>query len=662
MNNKETRERIKKLREIIDRYRYAYHVLDKEEVSSEALDSLKHELFLLEQQYPDLITPDSPTQRVAGKPLDKFGKIIHDTPMLSLEDIFEEEELFDWEKYLKRLKPAEDFKYFCELKIDGFAISLIYENSIFKMGSTRGDGRVGEDVTQNLKTIESIPLRLKENIKGIVEIRGEVYMDKLAFEKANKEREKMDLPLYANPRNLAAGSIRQLDSRLAASRDLKFLAYDLITDVGVKTHSQKHEKLKIFGFKTDSGKICNNTKEITIFWKQIFEKRKSLPFLIDGVVVNVEDNMLFKNLGVAGKSPRAGRALKFSPKQATTKVKDIKIQIGRTGSATPVAILEPVKMEGVTVGRATLHNDDEIKRLGLKIRDTVIVERAGDVIPKISKVLSELRNGQEKPFKMPINCPICETKLIRPGAEVVWRCPNVHCPARKRENLYHSTSKKAFDIEGLGPKIIDQLSEANLISDPSDIFELQAGDLLSLQRFAQKSADNLIQAVSEKKEVTFPRFIYALGIRHVGEETAIDLARRFKTLNSLIAADLCDLQTIEDIGPVASKSIFDWFREKRNLNLLNRLNEVGIKIKKYQEEGNKKLSNQRFVLTGSLDSMSRERAYEMIREMGGEAGESISSKTNYLIIGKDPGSKLQKAQKLGVKIIEEKEFLKLLNE
>jgi DNA ligase (NAD+) len=343
-------------------------------------------------------------------------------------------------------------------------------------------------------------------------------------------------------------------------------------------------------------------------------------------------------------------------------VKDIKIQIGRTGSATPVAILEPVKMEGVTVGRTTLHNDDEIKRLGLKIGDTVIVERAGDVIPKISKVLTELRNGQEKLFKMPINCPICETKLIRPEVEVVWRCPNVHCLARKRENLYHFASKKAFDIEGLGPKIIDQLSEANLISDPSDIFELQTGDLLSLERFAQKSVDNLIQAVNEKKEVTFPRLIYSLGIRHVGEETAIDLARRFKTLDNLTRADLCDFQTIEDVGPVASKSIFDWFREKRNVNLLNRLKEVGIKIKKYQEESSKKLSNQRFVLTGSLDSMSREKAYERIREMGGEIGESISSKTNYLIIGKDPGSKLQKAQKLGLKIIKEKEFLRLLNE
>jgi DNA ligase (NAD+) len=662
MEKQAAKERIKKLREVIDRHRYAYHVLDKEEISSEALDSLKHELFLLEQQYPDLITLDSPTQRIAGKPLDKFGKVSHDIPMLSLEDIFTKEELFSWEKHIKRLEPYKQFQYFCELKIDGFAISLIYENSIFKIGSTRGDGKIGEDVTQNLKTIESIPLKLKEDIKGIVEIRGEVYMGKLAFEKANKEREKGGLPLYANPRNLAAGSIRQLDPKLAASRDLKFLAYDIVSDVGAKTHSQKHEMLKSLGFKTDSGKICNNVEQIIDFWKQVFDKRKTLPFLIDGVVVNIEDNVLFKNLGVAGKSPRAGRALKFSPKQATTKVKDIKIQIGRTGSATPVAILEPVKIEGVTISRTTLHNEDEIKRLGLKIGDTVIIERAGDVIPKISKVLSELRGGQEKSFRMPINCPACDTKLIRPEPEVVWRCSNVHCPARKRENLYHFSSKKAFDIEGLGPKIIDQLSEANLISDPLDIFELQIGDLLSLERFAQKSADNLIQAVNEKKEVTLPRFIYSLGIRHVGEETAIDLAKRFKTLDNLIKADISDLQTVEDIGPVASKSIFDWFKEKRNLNLINRLKEVGIKIKKYQEEGSKKLSGQRFILTGSLNSMSREKAYERIRKMGGEIGESVSSKTSCLIIGREPGSKLQKAQKLGVKIIGEKDFLNLLNE
>ncbi len=662
MTKKEARERIEKLKETINRNRYQVHVLDKEEIPAEILDSLKHELFLLEQRYPDLITSDSPTQRVAGKPLDKFRKVEHNIPMLSLEDIFSQEELLSWEKYILKLVSTQQFEYFCELKIDGFAISLIYENGIFKIGSTRGDGKTGEDVTQNLKTIESIPLKLNKEIKGIVEVRGEVYMDKQAFERINKKREKEGLPLYANPRNLAAGSIRQLDSRLAASRDLKFLAYDLVSDIGQKTHSQKHEMLKSLGFKTDLGRVCKNTAEIIDFWKQVFDKRRTLPFLIDGVVVNVNDNELFKNLGVAGKSPRAGRALKFSPKQATTKVKDIKIQIGRTGSATPVATLEPVKIEGVTISRTTLHNEDEIKRLGLKIGDTVIVERAGDVIPKISKVLIELRTGKEKVFHMPLICPICSTKLTKPESEVILRCSNINCLARKRENIYHFASKKAFDIEGLGPKIIDQLSDANLISDPSDIFDLKEGDLLSLERFAEKSANNLIKAISESKNVSLPRFIYSLGIRHVGEETAQDLAKEFKTLDNLMKADILDLERISEIGPIGSESILNWFKEKENIKLIERLRNAGVKIKSFHEETNLKLSGKKFVLTGSLKTLSRERAYGRIRKEGGDVGETVSSKTDYLVIGEDPGSKLGKAGKLGVKIIDEQEFLKLINE
>lgn len=662
MTKKEAQERIEKLRETINYHRYQVAVLDKEEMSAEVLDALKHELFLLEQQFPDLITPDSPTQRVAGKPLDKFGKVEHKIPMLSLEDIFTGEELLSWEKYILKLTLNKQFEYFCELKIDGFAISLIYENSIFKLGSTRGDGKIGEDVTQNLKTIESIPLKLNKKIDGVFEVRGEVYMDKKVFERINKEREKDSLPLYANPRNLAAGSIRQLDPKLAASRDLKFLGYDIVSDADLKTHSQKHELLKSLGFKTDPGKICKNTKEIIDSWKEVFNKRKSLPFLIDGVVVNINNNELFKSLGVAGKSPRAGRALKFSPKQATARVKDIKIQIGRTGSATPVAILDPVKIEGVTIGRTTLHNEDEIKRLGLKIGDTVVVERAGDVIPKISKVLTELRTGKEKIFYMPLTCPICDKELIRPKGEVVWRCPNNNCLARKKENIYHFASKKAFDIEGLGPKIIDQLSNADLISDPSDIFNLQEGDLLSLERFAEKSASNLIEAIKQSKQVTLPRFIYSLGIRHIGEETALDLVKKFKTLDNLMKANISELQGVSDIGPVASASIFNWFKEKENIGLIKRLKEAGIVIKSFHEESNQKLSGKRFVLTGSLESLSREKAYERIRKEGGDIGESVSRKTDYLIIGKDSGSKLEKAQELGVKIIEEKEFLKLINE
>jgi len=662
MTKKEAQERIEKLKETINRNRYQVHVLDKEEMPAEVLDSLKHELFLLEQQYPDLITSDSPTQRVAGKPLDKFGKIEHDVLMLSLEDIFSQEELLSWEKYILKLALKQQFEYFCELKIDGFAISLIYKNGIFSIGSTRGDGKTGEDVTQNLKTIESIPLKLNKEIEGIVEIRGEVYMDKRVFEKINKEREKESLPLYANPRNLAAGSIRQLDPKLAASRDLKFLAYDIVSDIGQKTHSQEHEILKSLGFKTDPGKICKSIEEVIHFWKQVFDRRKTLPFMIDGVVVSINDNELFKNLGIAGKSPRAGRALKFSPKQATTRVKDIKVQIGRTGSATPVAILEPVKIEGVTISRTTLHNEDEIKRLGLRINDTVVIERAGDVIPKISKVLSELRTGREKIFHMPLSCPICNAKLTKPESEVVLRCPNSKCLARQRENIYHFASKKAFDIEGLGPKIIDQLSDANLISDPSDIFDIKKEDLISLERFAQKSADNLIKAIEERKNITLPRFIYSLGIRHVGEETALDLAKRFKTLDNLMKADISDLERIPEIGPVGSESIFNWFNKKENIGLVERLKNAGIRIKNFYEEKNLKLSGKKFVLTGSLESLSRDEAYERIKMKGADVSETVTSKTDYLVAGKDPGGKLKKARRLGIRIIEEKEFLNLINE
>ncbi|MDP1538645.1 MAG: NAD-dependent DNA ligase LigA, partial [bacterium] len=441
----EAKKRIEKLRELINHHRYLYHVLDKQEISDEAFDSLKHELYKLEQQYPEFITLDSPTQRVGGKPLEKFKKKKHEIPMLSLEDIFLEKELQDWQNYLKRLEPSAQLEYFTELKIDGFAVALIYENGLFAVGATRGDGRIGEDVTQNLKTIESIPLKLElkkdvsdsniqKNVKnlikeGKVEIRGEVYMERADFEKLNKELEKKGEEVYANPRNLAAGSIRQLDPKLAASRSLKFLAYDIITDFGQKKHSKEHQILPALGFKTDPGRICKNLSDVLIFWQEIAKKRENLPYQIDGIVINVNDNSLFEKLGVVGKSPRGARAFKFSPKQATTKVLDIKLQIGRTGAMTPVAVLEPVEVGGVTITRATLHNESEIKKLGVKIGDTVIVERAGDVIPDVAKVLPELRSGKEKEFYFPKTCPSCLAKLSKPEGEAVWRCPNPNCSA-----------------------------------------------------------------------------------------------------------------------------------------------------------------------------------------------------------------------------------------
>ena len=660
MTKSEAKKRIEKLKKTINHHRYLYHVLDKQEISDAVLDSLKHELYQLEKLYPEFLTPDSPTQRVGGKPLKGFQKVAHEFPMLSIEDIFTEKELADWETYVKKLVPNEKIDYFCEPKIDGFAISLIYQDGIFKIGSTRGSGTIGEDVTQNLKTIESIPLCLRSDLRGrsdlphFVEVRGEVYMEKKDFEKFSSE--------YANPRNLAAGSIRQLDSRVASQRPLKFLAYGLITDLGQKKHSEEHQILKDLGFKTYPGKECQNLSDILDFWQGMARKRDSLPFQVDGIVAVVNDNALFQKLGVVGKSPRGIRAFKFSPKQATTKIKDIKLQVGRTGAITPVAVLEPVTVGGVTISRATLHNEDEIKRLGVKIGDTVVVERAGDVIPAVIKVMGELRTGKEKEFKFPRTCPVCGSDLKKPEAEVIWRCPNPNCPAKKQEFLYHFVSGKAFDIKGLGPKIIDKLIDENLISQPADFFGLEEGDLAVLERFGQKSAANLVSAIRYSKEVPLSRFIYALGIRHVGEETAIVLAQKFNTIKKFREAAEQKSESLSDIGIEVSKSIYHWFDHKKNIKMIDDLLEAGIKISPLKKASTNKgkLSGKTFVITGVLSSITRIEAHKKIRLLGGRPLTSVSKKTDFLVVGANPSSKLEKAKKLGVKTINEEAFLRML--
>ncbi len=670
----DAKKRIESLKKAINHHRYLYHVLDRQEISDSALDSLKHELFSLEQKYPELITSDSPTQRVGGIPLAIFKKHEHLTPMLSIEDIFSVEELQAWQDYLKRIIPSANFEYFSELKIDGFAISLIYKNGVFVKGSTRGNGKTGEDVTQNLKTIESIPLKLslhkkvdkaiEEHLKevierGTIEVRGEVYMEKTAFERFNKGMEKKGEKTYANPRNLAAGSIRQLNPKIAASRPLKFLAYDIVTDIGQKKHSQEHQILPALGFITDPGKKCRNIDEIVDCWRETAKKRETLAFQIDGIVINVDNNSLFGKLGKAGKGFRGARALKFSPKQATTRILDIKVQIGRTGAITPVACLKPVEVGGTMVSRATLHNEDEIKRLGVKIGDTVIVERAGDVIPAVAKTMKELRSGEEKEFHFPRKCPICKTKLIKPKGEAVWRCPNKNCSAVKRESLYHFTSKKVFDIDGLGPKIIDKLMDENLISSAPDIFLLKEGDLIPLERFAEKSVKNLQKAIEKAKEISLPRFILSLGIRHVGQETAIDLASYFGSIEGIGKASKMELEGINDIGPKVSQSIQEWFSQKENKEFIENLLKAGAKVIPFKKT-RKELSGKTFVLTGTLKSMSREQAKDTIRSLGGKVSESISKNIDYLVVGENPGSKIEKARKMNVKIISEKDFKNIL--
>ncbi len=695
MIKEEAKKRIEKLKKVINYHRYLYHVLDKQEISEAALDSLKKELFDLEQKYPEFITSDSPTQRVGGKPLEKFEKVRHPAPMLSFNDAFSEKDMTEWQERISKLLTSEErsqLDFYCELKIDGLAIELIYENSprplsdgergkIFKIGSTRGGGLIGENITQNLKTIEAIPLRLENRNQKVenrtIVVRGEAFIPRKEFERINKEQEKRGLPAFANPRNMAAGSVRQLESQIIAQRRLDSFAYDLITDFGQKiprspsatgmaaeglgTHEEKHKILKCLGFKTNPhNKYCRNLKEVFEFHNFWQLRREKLPYEIDGIVVIVNSNKIYTKLGVVGKAPRAAIAFKFPLKQTTTIVEDIKVQIGRTGALTPVAYLKPVEIGGVTISRATLHNEDEIKRLGVKIGDTVIVGRAGDVIPDIVKVLPELRTGKEKEFKFPQNCPVCGGDVIRPSREAVWRCINPKCFARQKEYFYHFVSKGAFDIVGSGPKIVDRLIDEGLVSDPADLFKLEEGDILPLERFAEKSAKNLIEAIQSKKKITLSRFIYALGVRNVGEETAQDLAEVFGSLEILKKANLEELQEIMDIGPVVAKSIYDYFKDKKNLKFLEKLGKVGVEIIIGKKARKQPFLGKTFVLTGALETITREGAKEKIRLLGGEISESVSKKTDYVVVGKEPGSKFEKAKRLGVKIINEREFISIL--
>ncbi|MCX8015830.1 MAG: NAD-dependent DNA ligase LigA [Patescibacteria group bacterium] len=696
MNKEEAKKRIEKLRQEINYHRYLYHVLDKEEISPEALDSLKKELFDLEQQFPDLITPDSPTQRIGGEPLDAFKKVEHPRPMLSFNDAFSQEDMRAWEKRFVdflggKLRKWEKF-YYCELKLDGLAIELYYENGIFVCGATRGDGYIGEDVTQNLKTIEAIPLRLldeeeviknleKEKLFNVVEkiknnfpqkivVRGEVFMHKKNLEILNKEQIKKGLKPFANPRNAAAGSIRQLDPKITASRKLDSYAYSLVTDFGQKTHEEEHIILKSLGFKTNPhNKPAKSLEEVFDFHNYWSKNRDKLPYEIDGIVVILNDEKDFERAGYVGKAPRAAIAYKFALKQATTIVEDIIVQVGRTGVLTPVAILKPVNVGGVTISRSTLHNFEEIKRLGLKIGDTVIVGRAGDVIPQIIQVLADLRTGKEKEFQIPKKCPMCDSPIIKDEGGIIYRCSNKNCFAINRRSLYHFVSKSAFDIIGVGPKIIDRLLEEGLIRDAADLFELKEGDLASLERFGEKSAENIIQSINNHRQIDLSRFIYALGILHVGEETAEVLATHLlkvknikkptDVLEAMKKFSIEDLETIEDIGPKVALSIKTWFENKNNQKFLEKLEKVSIKITK-PEIIESKLKGKIFVLTGTLDSMSREEAKERIKRLGGRVSSSVSKHTDFVVAGREPGSKYEKAKELGVKIIDEKEFIKML--
>lgn len=657
---KQAKERVQKLRELLEQYSYEYYVLDKPTVDDAVYDGLSNELKELESAYPDLITADSPTQRVGGLALEKFDKVEHAYQMLSLADVFSKDELIEWEERVKKLVPGRKLDYFAEMKIDGLSIMLTYKNGKFARGATRGDGRVGEDVTQNLKTISSIPLKLNGNFPDTLNVRGEVYISKADFEKINAEQEKSGGQVYANPRNLAAGSLRQLDSRITAKRHLQTYIYEIYDETGARTHEEKHKLLRELGFSTSEYvKHCETIDEVIEYCSLWDDKRDTLPFQVDGIVVNVNDNKTFDDLGSVGKTPRAAVAYKFPAEQATTKILDIQIGIGRTGALTPVAIMNPVRLAGTTVSRATLHNEDEIKRKDIRIGDTVVVQKAGDIIPEILRSLPELRDGSEKNFKMPKVCPVCGGPIVRPEGEAVSRCANKDCFAIKALSLEHFVSKDAFDIDGLGEKSVELLLQEGLVSDAADFFALTEGDLLPLERFAEKSAKNLVESIQAHKKTTLSRFIYALGIRHVGTITASDVAAHFGNLEAIKDASLDELFEIEGIGEIVADSIYDWFRDAKNLKLLEKLKAAGARYEKVTR--GTKLTGQTFVITGSLGTMTREAAEEKIRLLGGKASGSISKSTTYLVVGENPGSKLAKAESLGVTVINEDMLLELIS-
>ncbi len=663
--------RADKLRELINDYRYHYHVLNESTMSEAAADSLKHELSQIEEKYPELITPDSPTQRVAGAPLPGFKTVTHQQRMLSLNDVFGEEELRAWITRTAKLAPAETKpEYFIDLKMDGFAAALIYENGILTTAITRGDGFVGEDVTMNVRTLESVPLKLRshhagaEFLRGRTEVRGEIVMYKKDFEALNKAREADSKALFANPRNTAAGTIRQLDPRLVAQRPLHFRAYDLIRDDAqdIPTYTFAYQALHDLGFLVNQqATIVQSAAAIIKFADAWEEKRKGLPFNTDGLVIKFNDRRLYRRLGVVGKAPRGAVAYKYPAEQSTTKVKDIFVSIGRTGAATPVAMLEPVVIAGSTVQMATLHNESEVHRKDIRIGDTVIVHKAGDVIPEVVEPLVKLRDGSEKRFIMPVTCPECGTKLQKTKAEdAVWRCPNESCPSRVWKRIQHYASKAALDIEGLGEKNVIALLESGLIKETPDIYALKEEAVIKLDRFAEVSAAKLVQAIQAKKNPPLDRFLYGLGIRQVGAQTATDLANHFRRLDTIGTAAYSDLQEVEGIGGIVAESVVIWFEEPENQRVLAKFRQFGVWPQDVKSVGGP-LAGKKFVVTGTLESMGREEAGEKIKALGGTFQNSVGKDTDYLVVGANVGeSKLTKARKLGTAQIDEQALLRLL--
>ncbi len=664
-----TRE-IDELREKIKYHNYRYYVLNDPEISDAEYDKLFRRLVELENAHPELITPDSPTQRVGAEPKEVFTQVAHSIPMLSLENAFGDEEITDFDARIRKLlNGAQDIEYTVEPKIDGLAVELVYENGHLRAASTRGDGYVGEDVTANVKTILAVPLTLMEPKDGppvpeLLEVRGEIYMETHAFKELNKEREKRGLPPFANPRNAAAGSLRQLDPRVTAKRPLNIFCYGIGQLRGTSFDTQMNLMIGLqrWGLRINRRfiKLCQHIREVIQYCHHLEEIRSEFPYEIDGAVIKVNRLDFQEQLGQTTRSPRWALAFKFKPTQETTQILKIEVQVGRTGVLTPVAHLKPVEIGGVLVKRATLHNEDEIKKKDIRELDTVVVQRAGDVIPEVVKVITSRRTGVEKRFHMPSTCPVCGTKVIKRPGEAAHRCPNPNCPAQVKESLKHFVSKSAMNIEGLGDKLITQLIDKGLVKDPADLYQLTMEDLLKLDKVAEKSARNLLRAIEKSKKPTLAKFIYALGIRHVGEHIADVLARHFGSLKALQNATEEQLMAIKEVGPQIAESIVSYFEAEENIKLIERLMALGVEIQEAHAREESRLEGKTFVLTGTLNNLTRSEAKELIQAQGGRVASSVSKTTDFVVVGENPGSKLAKARELGIRTIDEGEFLRIL--
>ena len=665
--DKKTIDRAKALREGIHRHNYLYYVLDQPEVSDAEYDRLFDELSSLEKQFPELVTPNSPTQRVGAPPLEAFKTVRHSLPMLSLGKATSEPEFLDFHRRVVELSRADEVPYVVEPKFDGLAVEVVYREGLYSLGSTRGDGTVGEEVTLNLKTVKSIPLRLRgKDVPELIEVRGEVIMNKEDFAKLNRERENTGEPLFANPRNAAAGSVRQLDSKVTSARRLTMFAYGIGVLKGKKLsgHWETLSYLRNIGFKvSEHTELCSNVGQVKKYYEDILNRRDRLPYEIDGIVIKVDDFESQRRLGEISRSPRWAVAWKFPAQQEHTVVKDIIVSVGRTGALTPVALLEPVRVAGVEVSRATLHNEDEVRKKDIRIGDTVVIQRAGDVIPEVVQVIETKRTGRGKPFIMPDLCPVCGSKVERPEGEAVHRCTGLACPAQIKEHLSHFASKGAMDIDGLGYKLLEQMVDKGIIRDQADLYSLKREDLMKMDRMGEKLAQNLQDAIDRSRKPALADLIYALGIRNVGEHLATVLARNFKSIDHLARQTLEDLTQVHEIGPIVAESIYNFFHNPKNLKVLDKLKKGGVIFPEEKTELRETpLAGRTFVLTGGLDSMTRDEARKIIESLGGRVSSSVSKKTDFVVAGKDPGSKYADAQRLGVKTLNEGEFKKMIGQ